>query len=84
MIKPVKKRSYAQPITVYRVTLKTDSRNEKDIEKSYVNLASVHRSPSLVSICKLCLRFKNPFKPGFHMSEKSQTVGDFAFCRFFG
>ena len=21
------------------------------------------------------------FKPGFHMSEKSQTIGDFAFCR---
>ena len=26
-------------------------------------------------------RSLSPLKPGFHMSEKSQTFGDFAFCR---
>ena len=60
MIKPVKKSCNARPITVYRVKFK-NRQYKKDIEKSYMNLASVHRSPSLLSVCKLCLRFENPF-----------------------
>ena len=59
MIKPVKKCCNARPITVYQVNFK-NRQYKKDIEKSYMNLASVHRSPSLLSVCKLCLRFKNP------------------------
>ena len=61
MIKPVKKMlqctaNYCIPSELLKQTV----RNKKDIEKCNMNLASVHRSPSLLSICKLCLRFKNP------------------------
>ena len=53
--------------------LKQTVRNKKDIEKCYMNLASVHRSPSLLSICKLCLRFKNPFGSLDHRQTNWKT-----------